>query len=485
MTIQRLREGRSTASQAERRDSFMSSYPNGWGWSNPAAIPPPGLGIQRAGVPVTAHTSLQVDSVFTSLRVISNAFIKMGNPRAYIEQLTKDNEPYRVWQAKQPPLLANTFGLPTRGFTPENGRIWQYDGFRRTIISLGLFGESFWLTLTRDDLGFPTMLEVLHPAFVSVEPIKVGPKKGLQQYYYGSGINKTPLKTEDVSWFPFMAFPGAARGLSSIEYMGISYALALAAMEFGQRWFSQGAAPSYILSTDQKLGQEEVERIARKFLIEHSGLQSAHLPLVLDSGVKASKVMSTPDEAQYLNTLEYARSCIAAWFGLPPHLVGGANDKGNVWGRTVQEQGFQLQDYTMPGYIVPISEVLTSLIPSPQMVAFDDSIIARADAENMAKLIVAKRTAGSETQNEIRVHDHRRAPLPGGDDLFAPLNSNTSPPVGNVFAEEIGDDLGLQAPNPNAESQQDNAARFEQNLHYLVEAVERIMNGRDAISKTS
>ena len=57
----------------------MCSWPTGWGLNDPSAIPPPGLcSMQRAGVPVTTQTSLQVDSVFTALRVLSNAVIKDG-----------------------------------------------------------------------------------------------------------------------------------------------------------------------------------------------------------------------------------------------------------------------------------------------------------------------------------------------------------------------------------------------------------------------
>lgn len=434
MTVQRLREAR--ASEAtEQRAEMLVGWPNGYGYNDPSAIPPPGLyQTMRAGVPVTAHTSLQIDSVFTALRVISNAIIKMGSPRAYTESLTPDNEPYRNYLADQPPILTRTFGP----------NVMNYDGRRRTIISMGLFGEAFWLTLLRDRLGYPTVVEVLHPAFLEV---KVNKKTGQPEYRYGSGQYKKQLAIEDVTWIPFMAFPGASRGLSAIEYAGVSFALALAAMEFGQRWFAQGASPSFILSTEQKLGQEEVERIARKFLIEHSGLQSSHLPLVLDSGLKADKISSTPDEAQYLNTLEYARSCIAAWFGLPPHLVGGANDKGNVWGKTIQEQGMQLVDFTISGYIVPLEEAYSSMLPSGVNCAFDESHIQRADAANLAHLILAERTAGIETINEIRVHERKRKPVEGGDDPFVPLNSNTSPPVGTVLADELAKDTG-QTPPP-------------------------------------
>jgi HK97 family phage portal protein len=391
---------------------------------------------QRAGVPVTVHTALQVDSVYTALRVISNAIIKMGNPRAYQVDLDANNEPYRSWLPNQPGLLTNTWG-----------ELFQFDGMTRTVMSMGLFGEAFWYILERDYLQRATALEVLNPAFVEVRGDRDNPGRVL--YLYGTGSEKRRLANEDVVHVPFMAMPGALRGLNSIEYAGVAYALALAAMEYGQRWFAQGASPSYLLTTDQKLGQEEVKRIAQKFLIDHSGLQAAHLPLVLDSGMKAEKIQSTPDEAQYLGTLEYARSVIAAWFGLPPHLVGGANEKGNVWGKTVQEQGIQMVDYTLSGYIVRLNEAFSSLLPRGTYAAFNESSITRASADELAKEIVALRTTGVETANEIRVGKLHKPPLPGGDMLMTPLNTNTGIVTGQVYADEAAQvDDSITVPVP-------------------------------------
>lgn len=418
---------------------MLASWPQGWGWNDPSAIPPPGLfNQQRAGVPVTAHTALQVDTVFTSLRVISNSIIKMGNPRAYKWQFDKNNEPYRQFISPWPSILTNTWG---------NG--FQYDGVARTVVSMGLFGEAFWYTLTTDSTGYPSALEVLHPAFVTVDvDDNINSKTyGQPIYFYGSGVNRVQLESWRMTHIPFLALPGARRGLNSIEYAGVAYALALAAMEYGQRWFAQGASPSFLLSTEQKLGDTEIERIAEKFLVDHSGLQSAHLPLVVDSGLKVEKISSTPDEAQYLGTLDHSRRVIAAWFGLPPHLVGSA-DQGNVWGKTVQEQGIQLIDFTLSGYVVRLEEAYSSLMPRGTNAFLDDAIIARADATQIAQEITAKRTTGVETQNEIRVRTLRRPPVKGGDDLLAPLNSNTSPPVGTLFADEAAKQLNLPAPAP-------------------------------------
>ena len=375
----------------------------------------------------THNTLLQVDVVHTAIRVISNAIIKMGDPRGYTTGYDDQNQPYKKWLRPQPKILTNTFGP-----------MFQYDGRRRSVISMALFGEAFWYVTSRDYLGFPASLEVLHPVFIKVDD-KLD-EDGNPIYWYGTGVYKQQLDTANMIHIPFMALPGARRGLSSVEYAGITGALALASYEYGSRWFAQGASPSFLLSTEQKLGKEQVERIAQKFIVEHSGLQSSHLPLVLDSGMKAQKVSSTPDEAQFLGTLEYARSCIAAWFGLPSHLVGGTSDKGNVWGKTVEEQGFQLIDFTLSGYVVPLEEAYSSLLPRGQQASFNEKALRRDNAADRAALLLAERTAGTLTQNEDRVSEGR-PPLPGGDDLSTPLNSNTSPTAA-VGGAQAGDSEG-------------------------------------------
>ncbi len=402
----------------------MGANPLGYGWSDPAAIPPHGMSQMRAGVMVNTKTALQVDSVFTALRVISNAVIKMGDARAYTKALDGNNQPYRQWCAVQPAVLSSTWG-----------NLFQFDGQTRTVMSMALFGEAFWYVLSRDYLQRPAALEVLNPAIVEIKPDKQNP--GQIQYWYGVGSSKIQLVNENVIHIPFLAMPGAQRGLSSVEYAGVAYALALAAMEYGQRWFAQGASPSYLLSTEQKLGQDEVKRIAEKFLIEHSGLQAAHLPLVVDSGLKVEKIQSTPDEAQYLKTLEYARMVIAAWFGLPAHLVGGSAESGtNIWGKTVQEQGLQMEDFTLSGYIVRLNEAYSSLLARGTFAALDESMITRANSADFAKEVLANRTAGVKTPNEIRVNDLKLPPLPGGDELMIPMNTNTGPVTGTVYADE-------------------------------------------------
>jgi HK97 family phage portal protein len=411
VTLHRIRAARSQESRVG------GSTLGGYGIMDPTAVPPPGSNtMMRAGVPVTPHTALQVDAVFTAVRVITNSIIKLGDPRAYTTELSPDNVPYRVWQENQPSILYDTFGPG----------MFQYDGRRRSLMSMAMFGECFWHILTRDKLGYPTALEVLHPAFIEIDN---GPG-GVPVYKYGTGAKKIALPAEDIVHIPFMSMPGGMRGLSAIEYGGVAFALALAAMDYGQKFFAQGASPGYLLTTEQKLGRDEIERIAEKFLVEHAGLSNSHLPLILDGGMKAEKIQSTPDDAQYLQTLEYARSTIASYFGVPPFLMINALQRQSPDPPgVIQERSMMFLQYTLSGYLIPLEEAFSSMIPTDISAAFDTSKFAEAEDTAMAAKIMALRNTQTVTINDIRTRELAMPPLddPRADDPWTPLASNVSP----------------------------------------------------------
>lgn len=404
------------AGPVEERSSAVSVQAMTYGWNDPAAIPPPGLqAMQRAGVLVTEDTMLQVDVVFTAMRIITTSILMMGNPRAHTMELTKDNQPWRKYLGEQPKLLTDTWG-----------GMFQYDGMRRTLMSIGLLGEAFWYTLDFDKLAYPEALEVLHPAFMELK--KEG--KGPVQYWYGTAAEKVQLDPDRVTHIPFMAMPQANRGLNPIKYAGVSGALAMAAYEFGSTWFSQGASPSFLLTTDRKLGTEEINRIASKFLVEHSGLAKSHLPLVLDSGLEAERVLSTPDEAQYLQTLEYARNVISTWFGIPVTMLPNALQRQALPGtHTAAEEVTRFNTFTLSGYTIPIAEALSRMLPESQKCVFITDALEKPDAQFQAQKIMALRNTGTATKNEIRTRELGLPPSddPDADDLGAPLASNVKP----------------------------------------------------------
>jgi HK97 family phage portal protein len=249
-------------------------------------------------------------------------------------------------------------------------------------------------------------------------------------FIYGTGVSKQELDPDDVVHIPFKSMPQARRSLSPITYAGVAGALAMAAYEFGSTWFSQGASPSFLLSTDAKLGQEEVQRIAQKFVIDHAGLSNSHLPLVLDNGLKADKLLSSPDEAQYLHTLEYARNVIASWFGLPPTLLGNALERQTPQpAHTSEEETSKFLQHTLSGYTVPLEEAHAGLLAKGVKASFNEAALSKPDAQFLSQLIMALRQTQVATQNDLRTRYMGWEPLddPAADQATAPLASNTAP----------------------------------------------------------
>lgn len=428
----------------ETRASVGGSWSNGYNYMDFSAVPPPGLGdMQRAGVLVTPHTLLQLDVVFTSLRLITTAILRTGNLRAYEEKLDKDNIPYRKYLKKQPSLLTATF-------LGANGKVYQYDGRRKTLMSMALYGEAFWYILARSKPeAYASAIEVLHPAFMEVkvaspQDVAAGraSNRGESMYIYGAANDKKLLDPGDVVHIPFMSLPQGRRGLSTVEYAGISGALALAAYEFGSTWFSQGASPSFLLTTDQKLGQVEMERIADKFVVQHAGLSNAHAPLVLDSGIKADKVMVSPDEAQFLQTLQYARSVVAAWFGTDELIPDALLRQTPAPAHTAQEKMQRFTTLTLSGYTTPLEEVHSDLLPGEQKAAVEEHKLLTPDPQFLAQEIETLRQTQTATPNEIRVRKLGWGPSSdsAADELIVPLASNTAPSqTGNGNASEPDD----------------------------------------------
>jgi HK97 family phage portal protein len=312
-------------------------------------------------------------------------------------------------------VLSETFG----------GTVFQYDGRRKTIMSMALLGEAFWYVLDRDKLAYPEIVEVLHPAYLEIKKNSAGKV----EFWYGSGVDRVQLDPDNLIHIPFMSMPQAMRSLNPVQYVATSGALALAAYQFGSSWFSQGSAPSFLLQTDQKLGQPETERIASKFIVEHSGLQSAHLPIVLDSGLKATKVMASPDEAQYLQTLEYARNVVASWFGTDELIPNALQRQTPPTAHTAQERMQRFVTLTLNGYTVPLEEVYSSLLPKEERAAFDESQLLKPDPQFQAERVEKLRMAQVGTVNDLRTRELGWPPIEeeAADQAIQPLASNVAP----------------------------------------------------------
>jgi HK97 family phage portal protein len=419
---------------AQREARGVNATTNFSGWNDSLSltgvVPPHGFDfLNRAGVNVTAKTVLSIGVVQRCLEIIQNAHFVMGAPRPYTTKWDKDGFPYKRWipatSDQYPTLLKQPWG--TSPFA-DNAVIPYNIGCGKTIVSMGLFGEAWELITSRDDTqGYATSLEPLHPSFIDMRTDPNG--TALQSIWYGMGAKRVELDPADLVHIPRMILPGDRSGLSPITNQSPIFAIAIAAVQYSQMWFAQGGQPSYILTSEQKLGQDQIDRIFEHILLEHSGMNNSYEPLILDSGVKPEMIQSDPDKSQMIETLQYVREEIAGYFGIPAHLVGSTGDSGNVWGKGIQEQNYSMDDFTLSGYRIPYEEAFSSIMPDGTGAAVDHRQILRANSVDNSKASLSRRTGAVTTPDEERRYEDL-PPLgtPESQSITSPLNSNIPAP---------------------------------------------------------
>lgn len=439
----------------EERFNTVASSPYGWGMTDPSAIPPPNMRTNmRAGIPVDLHTTLTVDAVWAAERAISTPLLKLGDPLPYEMAYTDEFVGYKqLLDPGKYPLLQNTF---------SNG--WQHEGLRQTIISMMLMGEVFWIQL-RDGRGRTLAVEVLHPGFMEVKK----DEDDNPVYLYGVGTNRQELNAADVIHTKFISLPQSTRGLNSIEYGSLNVGLILASLDFGSRFFSQGMAPNYALTTDSNPSQEQMDALVSSMVNKHAGLPNAHLPLLLTNGMKAEKIMATPDEAQYNSTLSTARNAVAAWYGVPLWLMSSTDPRsGSLAVGTAEELSKIFKQYTLAGYLVVLDALYSKLVPAGVSAAFDSGKLTHPDAQSQADYVTAMRSSQAFTIDDVRTRIAGLPPLPNSEgEGLSPLASNMAP----------GQDVPKPTPDPDPEDDSEDRSRTGRAL----EIIEREQSHSDAV----
>jgi hypothetical protein len=402
--------------QDNRNMGSLGAY-SGQSIVSPSDIPSPGMGgTTAAGMLVNEQTALTIDVVHTALHILTQGISKRGNLRAYTETIGAAGQSQRNWVTTPVSFLEDTFAFPgLKSNSQSRGRI-------QTVVSMALFGEAYFYTLTTDRVGNASSVQVLHPMMLNE-------KKSSGQvvaYEYGSGQNKVQLDPDCLYHIERMGLPGHDRSLSNIREASVSYGVALAAMQYTSLWFAQGAQPNFILTANQSISEDVGQRIAQRFRVEHSGIRQFHIPMVTGDNVKVTPTGVSADDAQMLQTLEYVRTCIGAMFSIPSHLLGGINDKGNTWGANHEEVAQSMEDFTFAAYVVPMEEAHSDHLPSAMKAAWPNSLV-QPNTLNLGTAVQYLRQAQVLTPNEIRSMYFGLDPLPDGNDLVMPLASNVAP----------------------------------------------------------
>jgi HK97 family phage portal protein len=285
------------------------------------------------------------------------------------------------------------------------------------MVSLLLRGNAYLLVLSRDRMGRPTRLRVLHPDRVRCTFNDAG-----ERVYE---VDRRPVDSGDVVHILGLSYPEAATGISVLSYARNAIGLGLAAEEFGARFFGSGAHMSGIIEVPGDLDKERARGLKEGFTASHAGLKNSHTVGVLSGGAQWKPISVTPEDAQFLGTRAAQNLDMAMLFGVPPHMLGQV-DKTTSWGTGIEQQALGFLAYTLNPWIGRFEDAWSAMLPKPHTARFNVDGLLRTDAAGRYAVYSVARSAGILTPNEIRALENF-PPVDGGDDIDAPLNSNVKP----------------------------------------------------------
>ena len=249
-------------------------------------VPPYDRSANAAGVTVTPDSALRNVNFHAAVRVLADT-MSLLVPR------------YKLGP------LPSVFGDPGPDTT------WP-DIMFQLASSLAMRGNAYAIAVEFDARGVTTGVVVLSPD--AVVPMRL---EGVL-WYRVAGLGLVPAR--DMLHFRWFLRAGEDLGLSTIEYAATDIGLGIAAAAFGAAWFRDNASPSAVLQTKaEKLSKEATEALQSQWQELHSGKRRT---AVLTAGLEWKPIQISPNESQFIDTLNVNAETLARWVGVPPHKIG-------------------------------------------------------------------------------------------------------------------------------------------------------------------
>jgi HK97 family phage portal protein len=156
---------------------------------------------------------------------------------------------------------------------------------------------------------------------------------------------------------------------------------ALSLQDFHQNLMRNGANPSGVFSTEQKVHPDSRKRLVDALKERIAGTTKAGKFLVLDGGWKWQQISVSPEDAELLASRKFSTEEMARIYGVPPPLVG-------IWDHSSfhnsETAGRWLAIYTLTPWLAKIEAEFARVVfgaNSPSNLSFDLNGLLRGDSQ--------------------------------------------------------------------------------------------------------
>lgn len=306
--------------------------------------------------------------------------------------------------------------------TDPGGEGYGFSDWAWNVLYRGLLqGNAVGVIAERDNQGYPTVILLKDLARVMA---RYG-KDGRAEWQ----IDGKPVPADSV--FHFRAFPQeqSIMGLSPIGLHMRTVGINAAAEEFGAAFYADGAHPTALLISEQKLTQDQARVVKNRFV---SAVRSRMgEPVVLPADIKYQPIQIPPIESQFLETQKYSATECARIFGPGvPEMLGFETGNALTYAN-VESRSLHVLIYTLNAWLRRLEGALSSprMTPRGQYVRFNrNSLLQATTLERYRAYELALRNQ-FQTVNEVRDLEDW-APVPWGEEPIA------TPPPAAVPADD-------------------------------------------------
>jgi HK97 family phage portal protein len=350
-----------------------------------------------AGTVVNQKNALEIGAAYACVRLLSDTISTL--PVDTFIRRDGNRLPYRP--------------RPAWVYEPEGPGSSRIEYYKQIVVSM-LLSHGAVVQILRNGNGEIVALQPLDPTRVDIRRNR---ETRLREFVIDGG--QAVLPGEDVLYIPEMRRPGSLKGVSRVDELKQTLGLAKALDEFASRYFSNGANTSGMIEFPGNLTQEQAKDLVDAFEAGHKGLKKAHRPGVLSGGAKFVKTGSDGEQAQMLESRQFAVEEVARVFRVPPSMIG-LNTPGAMSYASVEHNAIQFTRYSLTPLIAAIEEAHNRLLPGDVFLRVNMDGLLRGDSATQASVFSTALQAGYMSVNEARgLMDLR--PVDGGDSPRVPL----------------------------------------------------------------
>ncbi len=374
------------------------------------------MGNSTSGKRVNERSAMQMTAVYSCVRILSEAVASLP---LHVYQY---NDSGGKEKALDHPLYFLLHDEPNPEMTSFV--------FRETLMTHLLLWGNAYAQIIRNGKGEVIALYPLMPDRMTVDR----DEKGQLYYKYQKNSDDAPtmegstvyLDASDVLHIPGLGFDGLV-GYSPIAMAKNAIGLAIAAEEYGSKFYANGAAPSGVLEHPGTI--KDPSKVRESWTQTFGGSANANKVAVLEEGMKYTPISISPNEAQFLETRKFQINEIARIFRVPPHMVGDL-EKSSF--SNIEQQSLEFVKYTLDPWVIRWEQSLYRALLSEEekktiFFKFNVEGLLRGDYASRMNGYATARQNGWMSANDIRgLENLDRIPEELGGDLYL-VNGNMMP----------------------------------------------------------